>query len=84
MQPTPTGARIDVAINDQYDGSFSGSPAILGYAFSRSGPIRRTSCTSLMVCHPKRPRRPSLSEFNNELDENEYDGQRSFMTGHSR
>ncbi|XP_075225635.1 polycomb protein Su(z)12 [Lycorma delicatula] len=85
--PIPQGARIDVAINEHYDGSYTGSPQDLisqppGLAFSRSGPVRRTSVSNILVCHPKRPR-PSLSEFV-ELDENEFDCQRPYITGHNR
>ncbi|XP_018320290.1 polycomb protein Su(z)12 isoform X2 [Agrilus planipennis] len=85
--PISVGARIDVAINELYDGSYTGSPHDLisqpsGCAFSRNGPVRRASVTHILVCHPKRPK-PSLSEFL-ELDDCEYDGQRPFITGHNR
>ncbi|KOC63948.1 Polycomb protein Su(z)12 [Habropoda laboriosa] len=85
--PIPQGARIDVAINECYDGSYAGSPHELisqpsSVAFSRTGPTRRTSVTNILVCHPKRTK-PSLSEFL-ELDENEYESQRPYITGHNR
>lgn len=85
--PISVGARIDVAINELYDGSYTGSPHDLisqpsVCAFSRNGPVRRASVTHILVCHPKRPK-PSLSEFL-ELDDCEYDGQRPFITGHNR
>ncbi|KAK0089995.1 hypothetical protein PV325_004128 [Microctonus aethiopoides] len=85
--PIPQGARIDVAINECYDGSYAGSPHELisqpsGVAFSRSGPTRRTSVTNILVCRPKRIK-PSLSEFL-ELDENEFESQRPYITGHNR
>lgn len=85
--PISVGARIDVAINEMYDGSYTGSPHDLitqptVCAFSRNGPVRRASVTHILVCHPKRPK-PSLSEFL-ELDDCEYDGQRPFITGHNR
>ncbi|XP_023014912.1 polycomb protein Su(z)12 [Leptinotarsa decemlineata] len=85
--PISVGARIDVAINEMYDGSYTGSPHDLisqpsVCAFSRSGPVRRASVTHILVCHPKRPK-PSLSEFL-ELDDCEFDGQRPFITGHNR
>ncbi|XP_043465594.1 polycomb protein suz12-B [Leptopilina heterotoma] len=85
--PIPQGARIDVAINECYDGSYAGSPHELisqpsGVAFSRTGPTRRTSVTNILVCRPKRTK-PSLSEFL-ELDENEFESQRSYITGHNR
>ncbi|XP_022918148.1 polycomb protein Su(z)12 [Onthophagus taurus] len=85
--PISVGARIDVAINELYDGSYTGSPHDLisqptVCAFSRNGPVRRASVTHILVCHPKR-QKPSLSEFL-ELDDCEYDGQRPFITGHNR
>lgn len=85
--PISVGARIDVAINELYDGSYVGSPQDTisqpsVCAFSRNGPVRRACVTHILVCHPKRPK-PSLSEFL-ELDDCEYDGQRPFITGHSR
>ncbi|KAK2584933.1 hypothetical protein KPH14_002528 [Odynerus spinipes] len=85
--PIPQGARIDVAINECYDGSYAGSPHELitqpsGVAFSRTGPTRRTSVTNILVCRPKRTK-PSLSEFL-ELDENEFESQRPYITGHNR
>lgn len=86
--PMPNnGARIDVAINDMYDGSYTGSPHDLvgpatGCAFARAGPVRRTSVTNLLVCRPRR-QKPSLSEFL-ELDENELNNQRPYITGHNR
>ncbi|KAL1517773.1 hypothetical protein ABEB36_001496 [Hypothenemus hampei] len=85
--PISVGARIDVAINEMYDGSYTGSPHDLitqpsVCAFSRNGPVRRASVTHILVCHPKRPK-PSLSEFL-ELDDCEFDGQRPFITGHNR
>ncbi|XP_076639702.1 polycomb protein Su(z)12 isoform X3 [Colletes latitarsis] len=85
--PIPQGARIDVAINECYDGSYAGSPHELisqpsSVAFSRTGPTRRTSVTNILVCRPKRTK-PSLSEFL-ELDENEFESQRPYITGHNR
>ncbi|XP_050460313.1 polycomb protein Su(z)12 isoform X2 [Cataglyphis hispanica] len=85
--PIPQGARIDVAINECYDGSYAGSPHELisqpsSAPFSRTGPTRRTSVTNILVCRPKRTK-PSLSEFL-ELDENEFESQRPYITGHNR
>ncbi|KAH8380127.1 hypothetical protein KR009_009096 [Drosophila setifemur] len=86
-QPAGTGARIDVTINDAYDGSYAGSPYDLagpsGSSFARTcGPVRRTSVTSLMVCRPRR-QKTCLDEFL-ELDEDEISNQRSYITGHNR
>ena len=57
-----------------------------GSAFSRYGPVQRTSITNVLVSKPKRTP-PSLSEFL-EIEENDlngpYDGQRPFVTGHNR
>ncbi|XP_014609982.1 PREDICTED: polycomb protein suz12-B isoform X1 [Polistes canadensis] len=93
--PIPQGARIDVAINECYDGSYAGSPhelitqpsapfgAVAASGQQRSnGPTRRTSVTNILVCRPKRTK-PSLSEFL-ELDENEFESQRPYITGHNR
>ncbi|CAG9771037.1 unnamed protein product [Ceutorhynchus assimilis] len=80
--PMGNRARIDIAINEMYDGSYTGSPHDLITSFSRNGPVRRASVTHILVCYPKRPK-PSLSEFL-ELDDCEYDGQRPFITGHNR
>ncbi|XP_058792791.1 polycomb protein suz12-B isoform X2 [Phymastichus coffea] len=85
--PIPEGARIDVAINDSYDGSYAGSPHELisqpsNVSYSRTGPTRRTSVTNLVVCRPKRPK-PSLSEFL-EQDENDLENSRTYITGHNR
>uniref|UniRef100_T1JJ78 Prokaryotic-type class I peptide chain release factors domain-containing protein n=1 Tax=Strigamia maritima TaxID=126957 RepID=T1JJ78_STRMM len=79
------GARIDVSINECYDGSYAGNPHEIhtpGFAFSRNGPVRRTPVTNVMVCRPKRPP-PSLSEFL-EPDDSEFDGPRPYVTGHNR
>ncbi|XP_069954333.1 polycomb protein suz12-A isoform X1 [Cherax quadricarinatus] len=84
--PHPKGARIDVALNECYDGSYAGNPQDLvampaGFAFSRSGPTRRTPTTSVLVCRPKRPK-PSLSEFLEQDDD--FDLPRSYILGHNR
>uniref|UniRef100_A0A182Y9E9 VEFS-Box domain-containing protein n=1 Tax=Anopheles stephensi TaxID=30069 RepID=A0A182Y9E9_ANOST len=83
--PIPEGARIDVTINELYDGSYNGSPHdLLGpaTAYSVRDPLRRTVVTNLLVCRPRRPK-PSLAEFIDN-DENEFDSQRPYITGHSR
>lgn len=78
---------MDVAINECYDGSYAGSPHELiaqpsSGSYSRTGPTRRTTVTNILVCRPKRVK-PSLSEFL-ELDENDYESQRPYITGHNR
>lgn len=79
-------SRIDVCINELYDGSYTGSPHDLvspsGRAFARAGPVRRAVVTRILVCRPRR-RKHSLSEFL-EVDENELNSQRPYITGHNR
>lgn len=73
--------RIDVYVNELYDGSYSGAPhdVLLG---SQRGPTRRTVVTSIMVFHPRRPTY-NLSEFQ-EADDGELDQQRQYISGHNR
>lgn len=93
-----TAARIEVSINELFDGSYAGPPHNLltspaaGYAFSRSGPVRRTSVTHVLVCRPRRPK-PSLAEFVETDEALEMSGaagggpghhDRPFLTGHNR
>lgn len=84
--PTPNGVRVDVSLNEQFDGSYIGSPHDLvgpaGSAFARAGPVRRTVVTRILVCRPRRPKH-SLTEFL-EIDENELNSQRPYVTGHNR
>lgn len=84
--PTEKSVRIDVTINDQFDGSYSGSPMdLIGPVpsfFGKMGSSRRTPVTHILVCHPRRPR-PSLTEFL-EIDENEMNAQRPYIAGHNR
>jgi len=85
--PHPKGARIDVSINNRYDGSYVGNPqdihSHVGYAFSRSDPVRRTPVTHVMVYRPRRPP-PTLSEFQD--TESDTGGQlhRQLVQGHNR
>lgn len=84
--PTPSGVRVDVSINELFDGSYIGSPHDLvgpaGSAFARAGPVRRPVVTRILVCRPRRPKH-SLTEFL-EIDENELNSQRPYVTGHNR
>uniref|UniRef100_A0A672QPM8 Polycomb protein suz12-B-like n=1 Tax=Sinocyclocheilus grahami TaxID=75366 RepID=A0A672QPM8_SINGR len=84
--PHPKGARIDVSINECYDGSYVGNPQDIhsqpGFAFSRNGPVKRTAVTHILVCRPKRTK-PSLSEFL-ESEDGEPEQQRSYVSGHNR
>ncbi|KAH9498850.1 Polycomb protein suz12, partial [Bulinus truncatus] len=83
--PHPKGARIDVSINERYDGSYVGNPqdihSHVGYAFSRSSPVRRTPITHVIVYRPNR-HPPSLAEFQ-EL-ESETGLNRQLIQGHNR
>lgn len=92
--PMPGGARIDVSINELYDGSYTGSPHDLIASQGRSsapgpraGPTRRSSLTHFLVWRPRgrrRPQKQSLSEFL-EVDETEViESQRPYLTGHNR
>ncbi|XP_026119003.1 polycomb protein suz12-B [Carassius auratus] len=84
--PHPKGARIDVSINECYDGSYVGNPQDIhsqpGFAFSRNGPVKRTAVTHILVCRPKRIK-PSLSEFL-ESEDGEPEQQRTYVSGHNR
>ena len=94
FQPIQDGARIDVSVSELYDSTYSGNPHDMisqppGYAFSRGGPVQRTSITHVLVCKPKRPT-SSLDEFL-EIEENDLNGpyddngsQRPFVSGHNR
>ncbi|CAM4623721.1 hypothetical protein PO909_005817 [Leuciscus waleckii] len=84
--PHPKGARIDVSINECYDGSYVGNPQDIhsqpGFAFSRNGPVKRTAVTHILVCRPKQTK-PSLSEFL-ESEDGEPEQQRTYVSGHNR
>ena len=80
-------ARIDVAINESYDGSYAGNPHDLsfcntGFAFSRNGPVRRNPVTHVIVCRPDRSAH-SLTEFDEPDDEDALNS-RMHITGHNR
>ncbi|KAJ8251644.1 hypothetical protein GJAV_G00223590 [Gymnothorax javanicus] len=84
--PHPKGARIDVSINECYDGSYVGNPQDIhsqpGFAFSRNGPVKRTPVTHFLVCRPKRTN-PSLSEFL-ESEDGDREQPRTYISGHNR
>ncbi|XP_056608209.1 polycomb protein suz12-A isoform X1 [Triplophysa dalaica] len=84
--PHPKGARIDVSINECYDGSYVGNPQDIhcqpGFAFSRNGPVKRTTVTHFLVCRPKHSK-PSLSEFL-ESEDGDQEQQRTYISGHNR
>ncbi|XP_063816939.1 polycomb protein SUZ12 isoform X2 [Pseudophryne corroboree] len=82
----PKGARIDVSINECYDGSYAGNPQDIhrqpGFAFSRNGPVKRTPITHILVCRPKRTK-GGMSEFY-ESEDGEVEQQRTYSSGHNR
>lgn len=84
--PHSKGARVDVSLNENYDGSYAGGTEdlneMVGYAFSRDGSIRRTPFTAVHVCRPLRGKE-SLSEFL-EPDDSDVDIARPFFNGHNR
>ncbi|XP_054593080.2 polycomb protein suz12-B [Nothobranchius furzeri] len=85
--PHPKGAKVEVSINDCYDGSYAGNPQDIhnqpGFAFSRNGPVKRTAVTHVLVCRPKRTK-PSLSEFLELEDSDREQHQRTYISGHNR
>lgn len=76
-----TKGRIDVYVNEMYDGSYSGAPhdVLLG---SQRGPTRRNVVTNIMVFRPRRPTF-KMCEFL-EADDGELDQQRQYISGHNR
>ncbi|CAO1436846.1 unnamed protein product [Diamesa tonsa] len=74
--------RIDVSINDMYDGSYSGAPHDVLFGLSRYGPTRRSVVTNIMVFRPRRPTF-KMAEFN-EIDDSDMDQQRQYISGHNR
>ncbi|KAM6966736.1 polycomb protein suz12-B-like isoform 2-T2 [Tautogolabrus adspersus] len=84
--PHPKGAKIEVSINESYDGSYAGNPQDIhnqpGFAFSRNGPVKRTAVTHVLTCRPKRTK-PSLSEFL-ESEDGDQEQQRTLISGHNR
>lgn len=91
-------ARIDVSVNESYDGSYSGNPHDLiaqplglagssgGSAFGRQGPTRRSAITAMIVWRPHRLRAAGHDPLNLETDDpmELCETQRPFITGHNR
>ena len=75
-------SRIDVSINDMYDGSYSGAPHDVLFGLSRFGPTRRSVVTNIMVFRPRRPTY-KMAEFH-EIDDSDMDQQRQYISGHNR
>lgn len=76
-----TKGRIDVYVNDLYDGSYSGAPHDVLLGLQR-GPTRRNVVTNIMVFRPRKPTFNML-EFQ-EADDGELDQQRQYISGHNR
>ncbi|XP_037933396.1 polycomb protein Su(z)12 isoform X2 [Teleopsis dalmanni] len=86
-QGVGNGARIDVTINDSYDGSYAGSPHDLagpsGCSFARTcGPVRRSSVTQLLVYRPRRQK--TLMNDILYIDEDDVTNPRAYISGHNR
>lgn len=76
-------ARIDVYINELFDGSYSGAPHdILLGTQRQSGPTRRNVVTNIMVFRPRKPTF-KMCEFQ-EVDDGELEQQRQYISGHNR
>ncbi|KAK7590161.1 hypothetical protein V9T40_001774 [Parthenolecanium corni] len=84
----PNGARIDVSLNDKYDGSYIGASRDIVHGSiglgRKRGPVRRAPVSKILVCHPKRPRVCSLIEFLHEKDDVDVVDGRAFISGHNR
>ncbi|EDO42650.1 predicted protein, partial [Nematostella vectensis] len=78
--PHSKGARIDVCVNEHYDGKMEGVNDALGYAFSREGPCRRVPFNHVLAWRPQR-RKESLSEF---LEPDDADENRPYHSGYTR
>ncbi|XP_071952960.1 polycomb protein suz12-like [Antedon mediterranea] len=84
--PCESNTRIDVTLNEHFDGSYAGNPQNLtshaGYAFSRNGPCRRTPVTQILVMKRQR-KAPTLNEFL-EGEDRDLVSHRPFVSGHNR
>lgn len=90
--------RIDISVNEAYDGSYSGNPHDLiaqpltngastgGAAFGRQGPTRRAPVTATLVWRPRRLRAAGHDLYHGEGDDGYEvsETQRPFITGHNR
>ncbi|XP_074600841.1 polycomb protein Su(z)12 [Brevipalpus obovatus] len=81
------GHRIDVTINENFDGSYSGNPHDLshpttGYAFSKNGPVQRSPVTQLLFFRGKKV--PIDHPFLHSEDLDTSMTIRSYISGHDR
>lgn len=84
--PDPKGYKINVTVNDTYDGSYDGNPYDLshvttGHAFSKKGPVRRSSVTQLIYLKPKKLPPPQFIQTD---DPDGIVSIRPFVRGHNR
>lgn len=81
------GHKIDVTINENFDGSYSGNPhdlshATTGYAFSKNGPVRRFPVTQIIFIKPRKYCHSSL--FASCEDADCTISMRPYTSGHNR
>jgi polycomb protein SUZ12 len=74
--------RIDVFLNDMYDGSYSGAPHNVLMGSSSSCPQRRSVVTNIIVFRPRKPTF-NMAEFQ-ENDDACFDQQHQYISGHNR
>jgi polycomb protein SUZ12 len=74
--------RIDVFLNDMYDGSYSGAPHNVLLGSAPRGPQRRSVVTNIMVFRPRKPTF-NMTEFQ-ENDDTCFDQQNQYISGHNR
>ena len=88
-------ARIDVSVNESYDGSYSGNPhdliaqpvcAANTGSSGRQGPTRRSCITATIFWRPHRLRAIAHDPLHLEMDDTieVCETQRPFITGHNR
>ncbi|RWS30847.1 Polycomb protein Su-like protein [Leptotrombidium deliense] len=80
------GCRIDVSINELFDGSYGGNPqdmshSTTGYAFSRNGPVRRQVVTEVFVYKTKKVAQSSTDFIDNDDVDTSV---RPLVAGHNR
>lgn len=72
--------RIDVYVNDLYDGSYSGAPHNVLLGGSKGHPTRRNVATSIMVFRPRKP----TFKMNEFAENDDNDLERQYFSGHNR
>lgn len=84
--PDPKGYKINVTVNENFDGSYAGNPydlshPTIGHAFSKKGPVRRSPVTQLIYLKPKKL---SLPQFVKTDDPDGIISIRPYIRGHNR